>query len=247
MRPHVADVAADGVEERPILDGVATSPRAAVSRGGAFVARMKSANCSMSLSVSSGSATVSNAATELPFDVFSVGWRALGDPHLVQICVGQRRTSGWRAGPSIRSVQPPSRLALPSSTGTRITSPRIDDGWLLGQRDERGVGNRLDEPVRRACSATCGTSAPRELPSTRSWMLGWIARSLIKRTARPGRRSSTPLKWPARSSVIWLIAPVIGLAMTRGARIRVVDGPEAIGDELVLFERLAHAVERRSA
>src|SRR5215471_5093592 len=45
----------------------------AVSRGGALSARMKRAKTSMSLSVSSGSGTVSKAATELPREVFSVG------------------------------------------------------------------------------------------------------------------------------------------------------------------------------
>src|SRR5262249_35125752 len=42
------------------------------SRGGTFVARMNAANCSTSSSWSWGSGTVSNAATDLPSDVFSV-------------------------------------------------------------------------------------------------------------------------------------------------------------------------------
>ena len=55
-------------------------PASAASRGGALVERMKLANTSMSLSASSGSGTVSNAATELPSDVFSVGCRRLVTP-----------------------------------------------------------------------------------------------------------------------------------------------------------------------
>src|SRR6185295_2529098 len=67
-----------------IASGVAA---AAVSRGGAFAARMKRTNASMSgplgfagVAASSGSGTVSKAATEAPFDVFSVAWSGLVIP-----------------------------------------------------------------------------------------------------------------------------------------------------------------------
>ena len=56
-------------------------------RGGALVERMKRVKASTSgpngcadVAASSGSATVSNAATELPFDVFSVGKSGLVIP-----------------------------------------------------------------------------------------------------------------------------------------------------------------------
>src|SRR5207244_11009567 len=55
-------------------------PASAASRGGALVERMKFAKTAMSLSTSSGSGTLSNAATELPSDVFSVGCRRLVTP-----------------------------------------------------------------------------------------------------------------------------------------------------------------------
>jgi hypothetical protein len=45
----------------------------AVSREGALVARMKRAKACTSAPSSSGSITVSNAATEFPLEVFSVG------------------------------------------------------------------------------------------------------------------------------------------------------------------------------
>src|SRR3954470_11168557 len=70
------------------------SPRAIVSglpktlaRGGALVERMKRVNASTSgpkgfvdVAASSGSGTVSNAATELPLEVFSVGKSGLVIP-----------------------------------------------------------------------------------------------------------------------------------------------------------------------
>src|SRR5947208_15855110 len=56
----------------------------AVSRGGTLVERMKRVKASTSVplgncavAASSGSGTVSNAATEAPFEVFSVGWSGL--------------------------------------------------------------------------------------------------------------------------------------------------------------------------
>src|SRR6185295_2379768 len=59
----------------------------AVSRGGALVARMKRAKNSTSgpnglagVGASSGSGTASNAATELPIEVFSVGCNGLVIP-----------------------------------------------------------------------------------------------------------------------------------------------------------------------
>src|SRR5262245_51080777 len=59
----------------------------AVSRGGALVERMKRAKASTSgpkgadgVAASSGSGTVSNAATELPSEVFSVGCNGLVIP-----------------------------------------------------------------------------------------------------------------------------------------------------------------------
>src|SRR6266850_7092300 len=52
-----------------------------VSRGGALLVRMNSVNFATSTPpASSGSGTVSKAATEAPFDVFSVGWRGLVIP-----------------------------------------------------------------------------------------------------------------------------------------------------------------------
>ena len=50
------------------------------SRGGAWVDRMNSANSSTSTPSSSGSGTVSNSATESPFDVFSSGCSGLVMP-----------------------------------------------------------------------------------------------------------------------------------------------------------------------
>src|SRR4051795_6261495 len=59
----------------------------AVSRGGALVERMKRTKASTSgplgavpVAASSGSLTVSNAATEFPIEVFSVGWSGLVMP-----------------------------------------------------------------------------------------------------------------------------------------------------------------------
>ena len=59
----------------------------AASRGGALVERMKRAKASTSgpngfaaVAASSGSGTVSKAATELPFEVFSVGCSGLVMP-----------------------------------------------------------------------------------------------------------------------------------------------------------------------
>ena len=64
----------------------ASSGTSCLSRAGALVERMKRVNDStsspnpMSPPVSSGSATVSKAATERPSEVFSVGWSGLVMP-----------------------------------------------------------------------------------------------------------------------------------------------------------------------
>src|SRR5215203_7530838 len=68
-------------------DWAAAVAARAVSRGGALVARMNRAKISTSgpkgsvaVGASSGSGTVSNAATEAPMLVFSVGWSGLVMP-----------------------------------------------------------------------------------------------------------------------------------------------------------------------
>ena len=67
---HVAQPIASNSAEPCCADAVAAT---AGSTEGALSERMNSANAAMSAPVSSGSATVSNAAVELPLEVFSFG------------------------------------------------------------------------------------------------------------------------------------------------------------------------------
>ena len=48
------------------------------------------------------------------------------------------------------------------------------------------------------------------LLGTRSWMAALIARSLISDPPGASTKAPAELRWPARSSEIWLMAPVTG-------------------------------------
>src|SRR5262245_46004758 len=72
---QVAQPVATKVAKPAMLSAGEIGPRA-----GTFVARMKSANCRTSFSLSSGSATASQDATERPSAVFSTGNKALVTP-----------------------------------------------------------------------------------------------------------------------------------------------------------------------
>jgi hypothetical protein len=75
----VARIAADLVEQDVSLLRIERRGQGGVPRG-ALVARMKRAKACTSAPSSSGSITVSKAATEVPLEVFSVGWSGLVMP-----------------------------------------------------------------------------------------------------------------------------------------------------------------------
>src|SRR5262252_9206193 len=106
----------------------------AASRGGAFVERMKAANSSMSPSLSSPqvpdefthgvlSGTLSNAATELPIDVFSVLTSRLVIPISFKYAspANDSRLAFWFFHPKRPARTDPGD----SRTGTWISCPRI--------------------------------------------------------------------------------------------------------------------------
>src|SRR5207247_627446 len=104
--------------------------------------------------------------------------------------------------------RPPRTWLLDSATGTWMNCPRMPAGWLfviatrvLLSMDSTKPSPRVLSDVRKV-----RTLFP---PRTRSWNAGSMARSLI--SDPPGWSTKlNPLKLPARSSVIWLMAPVVG-------------------------------------
>src|SRR5215510_12017155 len=107
------------------------------STGGALVERMKSAKSSTSTPSLSGSATLSNSATDRPFDVFSVGCSGLVIPISFKYASAENdnRLACW-------SFQPkrPARVAPGcSKTATLITCPRMDDGCCAAMLESVGL------------------------------------------------------------------------------------------------------------
>ena len=89
-----------------------------------------------------------------------------------------------------------------------MNCPRMPDGWPLEMATSVLLSMASTKPSPRVLSEVrkVRTSLP---PRTRSWMDASMARSLMSEP--PGwSMKLTPSKWPARSSVTWLMAPVTG-------------------------------------
>src|SRR5438093_1153251 len=167
----------------------------AVSRGGALVARMKLANAKMSSSASSPqvpaggllqavlSGVGSNPLpkpTNLPSDVFSTRLNLLVIPISFRYASEENdtRLACWFFHPN----RPTRTAPLASSTGTWITWPAIRPplcpGWALAIATIvfELIASTKPSPTVLSDVRNVRTFSPR---GTRSWMLAFVARSLI--------------------------------------------------------------------
>ena len=125
----VVSVATWQVAQPMLLNAVWPRVTAAVigPRGGAFRERMKLVKAVMSPPSSSGSAVRSNAATELPFELFSVGASGLVMPISLRYAsiANDSRLACWFFQPN----RAPRTTSPASVTGTWMNVPRCAAGW----------------------------------------------------------------------------------------------------------------------